>query len=166
MKLLLDIHGQLRQVEVDHTGPNGQWRVQVEGESILADARLIRPGVLSLLIAGQSHRIVLDQQPGEAALYISGRTISWQIEDPRSLRRRRRVAGANGPIALKASMPGRVIRVLLETGDPVAAHQGILVVEAMKMQNELKAPREGRLAELRVEPGETVASGQVLAVIE
>jgi biotin carboxyl carrier protein len=63
-------------------------------------------------------------------------------------------------------MPGRVVRVLVEKGEAVALNQGILVVEAMKMQNEMKSPKDGRVRELRVSPGDTVAAGDVLAVIE
>jgi biotin carboxyl carrier protein len=63
-------------------------------------------------------------------------------------------------------MPGRVVRILVAKGDTVAAHQSVLVLEAMKMQNELKSPKEGRVIDLRVAPGDTVSSGQPLAIIE
>ncbi len=63
-------------------------------------------------------------------------------------------------------MPGRLVRVLVARGDAVAAHQGVVVIEAMKMQNELKSPKNGKVAELRVAPGDTVSAGDVLAVIQ
>jgi biotin carboxyl carrier protein len=63
-------------------------------------------------------------------------------------------------------MPGRVVRLMVEEGDAVEAQQGILVIEAMKMLNELFAPKAGRVIELRVSAGETVATGQVLAIID
>ena len=63
-------------------------------------------------------------------------------------------------------MPGRVVRVLANLGEAVEAHQGIVVIEAMKMQNELKSPKAGTVAEMRVVPGDTVAAGDVLAVVE
>ena len=69
-------------------------------------------------------------------------------------------------LQVKASMPGRVARVLVAPGETVMAQQGIMVIEAMKMQNELKAARDGRIAEVRVAAGDKVASGQVLAVLE
>jgi biotin carboxyl carrier protein len=166
MKLRIEMAGQLRQVEIERGSSAGQWQIRLDDETVAAEVALLRPGVLSLLIDGQSHRVVLDENRSDPLLHLDGRVHPWAVEDPRSLRQRRRSAGTDGPVAIKASMPGRVVRVLLEKGDAVAAHQGVVVIEAMKMQNELKSPREGRVAEIRVSPGDTVASGQVLAVIE
>ena len=79
---------------------------------------------------------------------------------------RKRPGSGNGTLQIKASMPGRVARVLVTPGETVVAHQGVVVIEAMKMQNELKAARDGRIAEVRVAAGDKVTSGQVLAVLE
>jgi biotin carboxyl carrier protein len=166
MKFNLEIDGQTRQVEIDPADSPGQWRIRIDGEAVDADAHLIRPGVMSLLIAGRAHRVVLDHGSGDPALHIGRHRMPYRAEDPRSLRSRRRHAGTDGPASVKASMPGRVVRVLVEKGDHVAAHQGVLVIEAMKMQNELKSPKDGRVAEIRVSPGETVAAGDTLAIIE
>jgi biotin carboxyl carrier protein len=166
MKFSLEIDGQTRQVEIEPADLPGQWRIQVDGHEVEADAHLLRPGVLSLLIAGQSHRVVLDMEHYEPALHLGAKRIPDRVDDPRSLRSRRRHGRADGPVTLKASMPGRIVRLLVAKGDTVLAHQGILVIEAMKMQNEIKSPREGRVTELRVSPGDTVASGDTLAIIE
>lgn len=166
MRLQIEIDGQSRQVQIDPAETPGVWIVRVDEELVEADARLLRPGVLSLLLNGRSHRVVLDGDSAEPALHVGPERIPYRVEDPRSLRSRRRHSGADGPAVLKASMPGRVVRVLVEKGQEVAAHQGIVVIEAMKMQNELKAPRDGRVADLRAVPGAAVASGEVLAVIE
>ncbi|HVT98022.1 MAG TPA: biotin/lipoyl-containing protein [Acidobacteriaceae bacterium] len=166
MTLHLEIGGRTCQVEVDPADTPGQWRIRVDGQPVEADAHLIRPGVLSLLIAGQSFRVVLDPNTADPALHIGHERIPYRVDDPRSLRSRRRLGGVEGPVTLKASMPGRVVRVLVEKGDTVAAHQGVLVVEAMKMQNEMQSPRDGRVRELRVAPGDTVSAGDILAIIE
>jgi biotin carboxyl carrier protein len=166
MKIRIEIDGQTRQVEIEASDLPGFWRIRVDGEPVEADARLLRPGVLSLLLGGRSYRVVLDADSSEPALYLGARRIPCRVEDPRSLRSRRRHAGAEGPAVLRASMPGRVVRVLVKKGQTVAAHQGIVVIEAMKMQNELKSPKDGRVSELRVAPGETVAAGDALAVIK
>ncbi len=68
-------------------------------------------------------------------------------------------------MTLKASMPGRVVRVLVEWGAQIEAHQGVVVIEAMKMQNELKSPKAGKVVELKVSAGDTVGAGDVLAII-
>jgi biotin carboxyl carrier protein len=73
---------------------------------------------------------------------------------------------AAGKALLKAMMPGRVVNVLVKLGDEVTAHQGLLVIEAMKMENELKAPKAGKIVELKVNPGQTVEKGELLLVVE
>ena len=166
MTFNLEIDGRSRQVEVDPADSPGQWRIRIDGQPVEADAHLLRPGVLSLLIEGQSFRIVLDADLNDPALHIGAQRIPYRIEDPRSLRSRRRLAGTEGPVTLKASMPGRVVRLLVNKGDAVAIHQGVLVLEAMKMQNEIKSPKDGRVRDLRVSAGDTVAVGDILAIVE
>jgi biotin carboxyl carrier protein len=166
MTLELEIGGRKCQVEIEPANRPDEWKVLIDGKPVHADAHMIRPGVLSLLIDGRSHRIVLDPGYAEPALHLQAQRIPYRIEDTRSLRARRRHAHGDGPVTIRASMPGRVVRVLVEEGDAVTAHQGVLVIEAMKMQNELKSPREGRIVEVRVSAGDTVAGGDILAVIE
>lgn len=166
MRFNLEIDGRSRKVDVDPADAPGQWRIRVDDEAVEADAHLLRPGVLSLLIGGKSYRVVLDADPANPALHIGAQRVPYRIDDPRSARSRRRQAKSDGPVALKASMPGRVVRLLVEKGAAVAAHQGVLVIEAMKMQNEIKSPRDGRVSEFRVAAGDTVGAGDVLAIIE
>lgn len=163
MKLDIEIAGKIRTVEYKPGDPN----IIVDGESIEVEAQILRPGVMSLIVAGRAWRVALEDDANEPALHIAGDRIPYRVEDPRSLRARRaHVAGVDGPKTIKASMPGRVVRVLAQRGDAVEAHQGVVVIEAMKMQNELKSPKSGKVAELRVTPGDTVVAGDVLAVIE
>jgi biotin carboxyl carrier protein len=125
------------------------------------------PGVLSLLMEGRSFCCVHVSSPDERTIAVRGQQYRVAVTDPRSLRERRKRSGVgNGKLVIKASIPGRVARVLVAAGDEVLAQQAILVIEAMKMQNELKAARDGRVAEVRVAAGETVAAGQVLAILE
>lgn len=177
MTLELEIGGRKCQVQIEPAEKPGEWIVLIDGRPVQADAHLVRPGVLSLLIDGKSHRVVLDSgqasaqasghAPGhtEPALHLRSRRIPYRVEDTRSLGARRHARSA-GPATLRASMPGRIVRLLVEEGDAVAAHQSVIVIEAMKMQNELKSPRDGRIVEMRVAPGDTVAAGDILAVIE
>lgn len=172
MKLEIEIQGRLRIVELTSGASSGRYCVNLDGKPLEIEARLLRPGLLSILIDGRSHRVVLeDDAPAsngtDPALYLEGRRFPYRVEDPRSLKTRRAHAGgSDGPKAIKASMPGRVVRVLVKHGQPVEANQGVVVIEAMKMQNELKSPKAGTVAEMRVAPGDTVTAGDVLAVID
>ncbi|HEX5235579.1 MAG TPA: biotin/lipoyl-containing protein [Silvibacterium sp.] len=163
MKLEIEIAGNVRAVEYKAA----ESAVTLDGEIIAIEAKLLRSGVLSLIIDGQAWRAVLEEDANEPAVYVAGTRIPYRIDDPRSLKARRgQGTGAAGPKTIKASMPGRVVRVLAQKGDAVEAHQGVVVIEAMKMQNELKSPKAGIVAELRVSPGDAVSAGDVLAVIE
>ena len=124
---------------------------------------MLEPGVMSLLVEGRQYRCVLD---GDGVVIGgSGMGLRWRIRG----RCRGGVgagAGAEGPRPVKAPMPGRVVRVLVEVGDEVAEGQGVVVIEAMKMQNELKSPKAGRVVRVAVAVGDTVGSGDVLVVVE
>jgi biotin carboxyl carrier protein len=134
----------------------------------------LQPGLLSLLFTPisseqatqQSVEARLDVAPNGIAVVLNGHRYEFSIEDPRSLRSRRAASGGTeGPRTLNSPMPGRVIRILAPQGTTVEAKQGILVVEAMKMQNELKSPKSGVVSKILVSEGETVAAGQALATI-
>ena len=163
MKLEIEIAGRIRAVEYTP----GEPMVTLDGVPVAIAAEILRPGVLSLLVEDRAWRVVLEDDANEPAVHIAGERIAYRVDDPRSLKARRaRASGADGPKAIKASMPGRVVRVLAQKGETVEAHQGIVVIEAMKMQNEMKSPKAGRVAEMRVTAGDTVAAGDVLAIIE
>jgi biotin carboxyl carrier protein len=120
-------------------------------------------GTWSILIDGRSYAVTI---LGAGEISVNGRVFHVDVFDPRELRGRRSAADNSGPQAVAAPMPGRVIRVLVEPGQEVAADEGLIVVEAMKMQNEMKAPRAGRVATVKTAAGATVSAGDVLLVIE
>jgi biotin carboxyl carrier protein len=166
MTVWLEIDGRKRRVELPSSiadGPDGPMTCVVDGRAISMDARILQPGVLSLIVEGRQYRCVLD---GDAVL-IGGQRFAFERSDPRSLQGRRGAgAGATGPRPVKAPMPGRVVRLLVAAGDEVAEQQGIVVIEAMKMQNELRSPKAGKVVRVAVAAGDTVGSGDVLAVVE
>jgi biotin carboxyl carrier protein len=120
-------------------------------------------GTWSILIDRRSYAVVI-LSAGEIS--VNGRVFHVGVFDPRELRGRRSAADSSGPQSVTAPMPGRVIRVLVQPGQEVAAGEGLIVVEAMKMQNEMKAPRAGRVAAIKTVTGATVSAGDVLLVIE
>jgi biotin carboxyl carrier protein len=174
MTLWIDIDGRPRKVELPTSADldsSGELTCLIDGRPLKFNASTLAPGLLSLLLpdptANRQYQCRLDPSPEGLAVIVNGQRIPFAIDDPRSLRARRGAAsGADGPRAVKAPMPGRVIRVLVAAGDQVAAHQGLIVIEAMKMQNELKSPKAGRIARIAAQPGDTVQSGDILIVVE
>jgi len=120
-------------------------------------------GSYSVLFDGRSYAVTA-LEGGEVS--VNGRMYRVKAFDPREMRGRRAAGAAQGRQAVIAPMPGRVMRVLVETGQAVEEGQGLIVVEAMKMQNEMKSPKAGRVVEVKVANGATVAAGDVLVVIE
>jgi biotin carboxyl carrier protein len=116
--------------------------------------------VYSILVDGASYELRL----GADEVFVNGRRFA--VETNSGWRRRGSGAGGEGRANIIAPMPGKVVRVLVEVNQEVEAGQGIAVVEAMKMQNEMKAPRAGRVASISVKPGDSVNAGAVLATIE
>ena len=102
---------------------------------------------------------------GELLVGLGGRTINVSVNGRRGAHAEAGARG-HGQVTIAAPMPGRVVRVLVAAGDEVAARQGVVVVEAMKMENELRAPRAGRVKEVSVTAGTPVEAGRILAVIE
>jgi biotin carboxyl carrier protein len=167
MIVSIDIAGALRRVELEKCDDDGSYHVVLDGRHYTVEASLLRAGLLSLIIDGKAFRCVLDEDPVTPAIYVGRDRFSYRVEDPRSLTSRRgKMESSAGPVSIKAPMPGRVVRILAQEGDEVAGHQGIIVIEAMKMQNELTAPKPGRVVRILVEAGSAVVSGQPLVTIE
>ncbi len=167
MNYNIELDGRKHRLSIQPNAEMNGYRFQLDGQSCSADAQLLQPNVLSLLIEGKSFRILFDPRPGGAAIVLGERRIPYRIDDPRSLRSRANVdANDTGARSIIASMPGRIVRILVQAGDHIEAQQGLIVVEAMKMQNELKAPRAGTVTRVAVEVGATVQAGKVLMVIE
>ena len=144
-----------------------RWACRLDGREIPVDVVQISPDVLSLVVYGESFE-VRNERAGEGRrLFLRGIRYEVSVQDPRSLRSRMRAGSADaGPQRLTASMPGTVVRVLAREGDKISAGQGIIVVEAMKMQNEIRSPKEGVLKKMLAHDGEKVNAGDVLAIVE
>ena len=143
------------------------WKCQVNGREILVNAIRIAPDTLSLLIGGQSFEVKRQLAGGQQQIVVRGVCYDISVDDPRSLRSRKRSGMDDaGPLALVASMPGKVVRILASEGDRIEVGQGIIVVEAMKMQNEIHSPKAGALTKLLAREGGNVNAGDVLAIVE
>lgn len=162
MRRLVDIGGRAGTLELS---ADGGFEVRWDDGSVEAgrvDAREVSPGVWSIVWDGASYEAVMERD----AVIVDGVRVAAAAHDPRDWSAADADAAAHGPQRIMAPMPGKIVRVLVSVGDEVAAGQGIAVVEAMKMQNEMQSPKAGRVAELRAAAGATVAAGDVLATIE
>ena len=171
MTFEIDINGRLRSVSVERVPGAGHYRVTVDGRTHDVDAVRVGEFGLSLLVDGVAASREIGIAPGmargELLIAFEGRTVPASVNGRRTGRAAADAGGhAQGEQAVKAPMPGRVVRVLVQAGDTVTARQGVVVVEAMKMENELRSPKAGRVKEVAVEAGASVEAGRILVVIE
>lgn len=127
---------------------------------------LARPDVLSLRIGNLAYEIKSERVANDLYLCVGSRRFAVELRDPRSLRERTRGREDRGPKKITAPMPGKVVRLLAREGDEVEAGRGIAVVEAMKMQNEIKSPKSGTVKKILFGEGAAVNAGDVLAIVE
>ena len=143
------------------------WRCRLDGREIQMDAVLARRDVLSVLIGGKAYESRRERTATDMHLWVGDVGHTAELRDPRSLRSRKGIAvDGKGPKKLLAPMPGKVVRVLIGEQQTVEAGQSILVVEAMKMQNEIKSPKKGTVQKIVATEGSNVNAGDVLAIVE
>src|ERR1700747_2033309 len=158
------IDGMDYRLELDRGG--GGWGWRVDGRAVEIDAVLARRDVLSILIDGKAYEIKRERTAVDMHLWVGSVRYAVQLRDPRSLRGRAATDDGKGPRKLLAPMPGKIVRVLVAESEEVEAGQGIVVVEAMKMENEIKSPKKGVVRKLVASEGAAVNAGDVLAVVE
>ena len=157
MKRQVEVNGRSGSIEIEgsrlrYTREDG---VEIEGEFSLEGA--------SVLLNGRSYRV---SRGGGNEIWVNGRLLSMEVFDPRDLRPGKGASAHEGRQEIVSSMPGKVVRILVAAGDAVEEGQGLVVVEAMKMQNEMKSPKAGCVAEIRARLDATVGAGEVLVVVE
>jgi biotin carboxyl carrier protein len=138
----------------------------LDGESIAADWAEVSPGIYSIVLGGRSYEARVMNPPGpagsgrgERSVTVGSRHYGVTVHDPRRRETAHTLGAARGPQEVTAPMPGKIVRVLVEKNQDVAQGAGLLVIEAMKMQNELRAPRAGRVEEIYVAEGLGVDAG-------
>jgi biotin carboxyl carrier protein len=168
----VEINGRIRQVVVDGLGAaerdGGRFRVHVDGQPAEIDVRRTDLG-LSLVFDGDGRSLDVAATGGSAGewfVQLPQVSLTAIVDGRRFRRASAEAAGGAGEQRILAPMPGRVVRVLVKPGDEVLLRQGIVVIEAMKMENELSASRPGRVRDVAVAEGDSVESGRLLVVIE
>jgi biotin carboxyl carrier protein len=165
VNVIVQIEG--KEYTLQLTRAAGGWTCLLDGRAIAIDAVPVRRDVLSLRIAGRVYEVRREATVTGTQLWVGHTRYAVELRDPRSLRGRKRNAEDDkNPRKLIAPMPGKVIRVLLQERAEVQPGQGILVMEAMKMQNEIKSPRKGTIQKILAAEGANVNAGDVLAIVE
>jgi len=143
------------------------WQCHLDGKEVHVDAVLPRRDVLSLVVDGRCFEVKREQTATDLHMWVGSTRFGVELRDPRSLRSRKSsAADETGPRKIVAPMPGRVVRFLVSEQSEVEAGQGIVVVEAMKMQNEIKSPKKGTVKKIITTAGAAVNPGDVLAIVE
>src|SRR5260221_7256982 len=143
------------------------WDYRLDGQPVHIDAVIARRDVLSLLVDAHTFEIKREQTAIDLHIWVGTTCFTVELRDPRSLRSRNQDTGnEKGPRRILAPMPGRIVRLLVAENSEVEAGQGIVVVEAMKMQNEIKSPKKGIVKKISATAGAAVNPGDVLAILE
>ncbi len=160
------IDGSTHRVEL--TKGENTWLCKVDDTMMEVDAAFTARDIVSILLGGKAYEVKRERSlTGEMHMIVGSARYASEVQDPRSLKTRRAQAGTSaGPQKLTAPMPGKVVRILVPEKAEVEAGQGVIVVEAMKMQNELKSPKKGVVTRIMAAVGATVNAGDPLVVIE
>jgi len=169
MRYLARVVGDAEPTPVDvETLSEGRYAVTVHGRRHEVDALSLPQGAVGLLIDGESFSVELEEHEDEVAVLVRNQVTVIDVADERRLRLRAGAAQSKveGKQVVCAPMPGKLVKVLVKVGDEVKEGQGLVVVEAMKMENELKSPKTGKVVELPVKEGSAVENNARLVVVE
>ncbi|MDE0109733.1 MAG: biotin/lipoyl-binding protein [Bryobacterales bacterium] len=140
---------------------------EIDGRRSETNIRCIGRDSYSVIVDGSQHTVVVNRSAqGSYEAHVAGTALAVEIRDPRRLSGDMAGLAAGGSQAVRTPMPGKVLSVRVQVGDEVRSDQGLLVVEAMKMQNELRSPCAGRVAAVHVSAGDSVSAGDTLVVVE
>ena len=144
-----------------------RWRAIVDGQPVEADVVEIAPHTYSILLGGKSHELRVSPLPdGSLKIFSAQAEFLAQVIDPREWRGRHGAAEVEGRQQIVAPMPGKIVRILVKAGDTVELGQGLIVVEAMKMQNEIRSPKSGAVEKIIAKEGDAVNAGDVLLWVD
>ena len=144
-----------------------RWRAIVDGQPVEADVVEIAPHTYSILLGGKSHELRVSPLPdGSLKIFSAQAEFLAQVIDPREWRGRHGAAEVEGRQQIVAPMPGKIVRILVKAGDTVELGQGLIVVEAMKMQNEIRSPKSGAVEKVMAKEGDAVNAGDVLLWVD
>jgi biotin carboxyl carrier protein len=154
-------------VDIEDLG-DGRYLLTLGGRHHTMDARMLEHGAVSLIVDGRSYDVEMDESGDEVQVLVGSEVLTVDVADERAVSLRAGAAGfgVTGKVLVTAPMPGKVVRVLVEPGAEVTEGQGLVVVEAMKMENELKSPKAGTVVEVFAKEGSAVEANAKLLTVE
>ena len=164
MKLRATVGEREHDVRVERR--DGSFLVEVDGVEHLVDARKLEADFYSFLFDNRSYEVSVEANAGQYRVRHGASVVEVSVADPSRGGREELRRSSGGPEVITSVMPGKVVRVLVAEGETVQPEQGLLVIEAMKMENEIGAPRGGKIKSIEVKPGQPVETGARLLVLE
>lgn len=165
MKLQAEINGEVQDIEIRQDGR--EVAATIGGCEYLLDISEPEPGVFLLKHENAVFQASVSGNAPDYGVHLRGKSHQVRIIDPKKLRGTGSESDdESGKAEIRTAMPGKVVRILKSVGDTVEKGDGVIVVEAMKMQNEMKSPKEGTVTDIKFGEGDTVGAGEVLVVIE
>lgn len=165
MKYTAIIDGERLDIELTR-GDGETVEAEIEGERYVLDLQVVEPGVYWVRWDNRSIEISVAANAEAYAVSVGNQRTAVEIIDPRAALRRAGQQGHAGAVELRAPMPGKIVKVLVRVGDQAEVNQGLLVIEAMKMQNEVKSPKKGTVTKVEVKEGAAVNAGDLLAIVD
>jgi biotin carboxyl carrier protein len=163
----IEFAGEEYTLDLQRNGSHSEYQlrgsVAASGTASVAE---VMPGIFSILIGDRHFTVCVAPNGDEIETWAAGEKRVMSIGDARDRSSKNKRINIAGPMEVRAQMPGKVIKLLVQQGDAVEAGQGLITVEAMKMQNEMKSPKKGVISKVRAVEGATVAAGEALIVVE
>jgi biotin carboxyl carrier protein len=176
LKLRIEVDGEEYSLDLQRNGTDSKYRLaaqqtgadrqSIRNSSGTASVIEVMPGVFSVLLSHRSFTVYVVPNGENLEVWTGGERHVVSIADARDRASKKKKVSAAGPIELRALMPGKVIKLLVRIGTAVEVGQGLIVVEAMKMQNEMKSPKKGIVSRIHAVEGATVVAGEALIVVE
>jgi biotin carboxyl carrier protein len=167
LKFRVEIDGETYTLDLRRSGSDCAYTLTglsaITGSASVAE---VMPGAFSILLGARSFTARVVANGDELEVWIANERRMISLADARDRAPKSKREAAAGPVEVRSQMPGKVVRLLVSAGDAVETGQGVIVVEAMKMQNEMKAPKTGTVKKVHTEEGATIAGGEPLILIE
>jgi len=168
MAYIATLDDKTHKIEVQELEEDHLYRIVIDGNEHVIDGRKLTGHIYSLIKDNRSFTVDVTAKDDQYTVACEGKSVQLRLLDERRASRPGEGGGSgrDGGKLIKSFMPGKVVEVLVQVGDEVTKDQGLIIIEAMKMENELRSTAAGKVKEIRVSPGQAVESGELLVELE